>query len=259
MSGFRTTAKFLLYWSPLCGPARRVFLSLFDRRKLQALNRARDLYGGFIGSGDLVFDVGAHIGDYTDTFLSLGARVVAVEPNAECADRIRKMGRAESLHVENVALGDCEGSAELCICSEDSASTLSEDRKRRFGGGRWERSVRVPVTTLDALVKRHGLPRFVKIDTEGYDDKVLQGMSFRPPALSFEYILDILNVALHSLVIMGEQYVYNYMVGQAFELVSPSWLTVKEMEKTLQNMSCAEGYGDILAKQLNLKPHGLAF
>jgi hypothetical protein len=141
-------------------------------------------------------------------------------------------------------------SPELHVCSNDEMSTLVTSG--RFGQLHWERSVRVPVTTLDALAKRHGFPRFVKIDTEGYDDKVLQGMGFRPPALSFKFIPDILNAALHSLAIMGERYVYNYTVGQAFELMAPSWLTVKEMQEKLQNVSCAEGYGDILAKQLDL-------
>ena len=38
------------------------------------------LYGSFIRSGDLVFDVGAHVGDRVASFRRLGARVVAVEP-----------------------------------------------------------------------------------------------------------------------------------------------------------------------------------
>src|SRR5271157_91455 len=117
MSGFRNTASSFLYGSPLYRPARRVYLSLFDRGRLQMLKRARELYGRFMGRGDLVFDVGANIGDYTDTFLGLGARVVAVEPNPDCANRIRRREGTESVHVENVALGDNDGFAELHICN----------------------------------------------------------------------------------------------------------------------------------------------
>src|SRR5690606_17457557 len=39
----------------------------------------RDLYRPFVAPGGLVFDVGAHIGDRTAAFASLGARVVALE------------------------------------------------------------------------------------------------------------------------------------------------------------------------------------
>ena len=48
-----------------------------DRRRAAAMDR---LYGNFVRPGDLVFDVGAHVGDRVASFRRLGARVVAVEP-----------------------------------------------------------------------------------------------------------------------------------------------------------------------------------
>ena len=210
-----------------------------------------------MGAGDLVFDVGANIGDYTDTFLSLGARVVAVEPNPDCANGIKRMQAWQPhLNVENVAIGDREGFAELNICDRNTTiSTLSEDWRReavrcgRMGEEHWDRSLQVSVTTLDSLASRHGTPRFVKIDTEGFDDKVLEGMSFRPPCLSFEFILDFSNVARHSLEILGDDYIYNYTVGpERFEFESPAWLLADQMAKRLENISCPDGFGDIFAK-----------
>src|SRR6266481_9284314 len=53
----------------------------------------RHFYRQFIQPGDLVFDVGANIGGKTAAFLSLGARVVAVEPNPVCAHRLREANR----------------------------------------------------------------------------------------------------------------------------------------------------------------------
>ena len=38
------------------------------------------LYRPFVRPGDLVFDIGAHVGDRVAAFRRLGARVVAVEP-----------------------------------------------------------------------------------------------------------------------------------------------------------------------------------
>src|SRR5260221_12542590 len=38
------------------------------------------LYARFVKSGDLVFDIGAHVGDRVTAFRRLGAKVVAVEP-----------------------------------------------------------------------------------------------------------------------------------------------------------------------------------
>ena len=45
-------------------------------------NAAMDaLYARFVKPGDLVFDVGSHVGDRIAAFRRLGARVVACEPN----------------------------------------------------------------------------------------------------------------------------------------------------------------------------------
>src|SRR5256885_878214 len=54
-------------------------------------------------AGALVFDIGANAGAMTRVFASLGARVVAVEPNADCVRHIeltdRKSTRLNSSHL----------------------------------------------------------------------------------------------------------------------------------------------------------------
>jgi 16S rRNA A1518/A1519 N6-dimethyltransferase RsmA/KsgA/DIM1 with predicted DNA glycosylase/AP lyase activity len=48
----------------------------------------REFYRPFIPKGSLVFDIGANVGEYTQAFLDLGARVVAVEPNPDLARKL---------------------------------------------------------------------------------------------------------------------------------------------------------------------------
>src|SRR5690606_33545425 len=43
------------------------------------------LYARFAGRGELAFDIGSHVGDRIGAFRRIGARVVAVEPQPDCA------------------------------------------------------------------------------------------------------------------------------------------------------------------------------
>jgi FkbM family methyltransferase len=36
-------------------------------------------------------------------------------------------------------------------------------------GQSWDKRIKVAMTTLDALIARHGMPAFIKIDVEGFE------------------------------------------------------------------------------------------
>jgi hypothetical protein len=52
----------------------------------------------------------------------------------------------------------------------------------------WAETITVPVVTLDDLISKHGVPIYIKIDTEGWDAHVLAGLTKPVPYLSFEYV-----------------------------------------------------------------------
>src|SRR5439155_7684012 len=60
----------------------------------------RGFYSAFVGPNDLVFDVGANVGNRTKVFLRLGSRVVAVEPQPACVSLLAEaFGREPRLTV----------------------------------------------------------------------------------------------------------------------------------------------------------------
>ena len=68
----------------LPGILRSLRIYYGDRTRAAVMQR---LYAEFVHEGDLVFDVGAHVGDRIASFRRLGARVVAVEPQPAFASR----------------------------------------------------------------------------------------------------------------------------------------------------------------------------
>jgi FkbM family methyltransferase len=161
--------------------------------------RMLEFYSGFIAPGELCFDVGANIGNRVKIFLELGARVVAVEPQPECARVLdAAFGHHPRFTLVEKALGETEGHAEMMISDADPISSLSREwiaavvESGRFAGQRWNRTRVVEMTTLDQLVARYGAPTFIKIDVEGYEYGVVKGLSTPVKALSLEFTPEFL-------------------------------------------------------------------
>jgi FkbM family methyltransferase len=163
-----------------------------DRGRAAAMDR---LYGAFVRPGDLVFDIGAHVGNRIAAFRRLGARVVAAEPQPALVTVLKWMyWRDPDVVIEPVAIGQGAGTVALRInVANPTVSTASDQfiaagrHDPRWQDQRWTRSVSVPVTTLDALIAQHGLPAFIKIDVEGFEAEALAGLTQPVKALSFEF------------------------------------------------------------------------
>ena len=215
------------------------------------------LYGHFVQRGDLVFDVGAHVGDRVASFRRLGARVIAVEPQPAFARLLRLIyGRSRDVAIEAVAVGREAGSTRIMINPDNpTVSTASREfvsAARNAPGWetqRWTRSLIVPVITLDALIARHGTPAFIKIDVEGFEAEALQGLSQPVKALSFEFTTIQRAIALACIdrcVTLGLSR-FNAALGESQMFAHAGWVDRAAIHRWLNELPHDANSGDIYA------------
>ena len=236
------------------GVVRSLRIYYGDRTRSAAME---SLYRQFVRPGDRVFDVGAHVGDRVRAFRRLGARVVAVEPQPALVRTLRVLyGRDANVTIEAAAVGRAERAVPLYInVANPTVSTASSDFIAAAASAtgwreqRWTQERTVRMTTLDALIARHGLPAFIKIDVEGFEAEALAGLSAPVHALSFEFTTIQRDVARAALKRCAElQFTrFNAALGESQVLVHPAWIDADAMGAWIDALPHAANSGDIYA------------
>jgi FkbM family methyltransferase len=218
----------------------------------------RRRYREFLRPGDLAFDIGAHVGSRTRCFRGLGARVIAVEPQSDFAAWLRWQFRHDpKVTVIETALAATPGRAALHISRRTpTVTTLSKGwteqvrQGRGFAGVAWPDRCEVAVTTLDALIDRHGRPRFCKLDVEGSEALVLRGLSASIPALSLEYVPAAISVAIEAVERLAElgRYRFNVTQGERLRWLWPQWRDAEATRAWLARRQPGKRSGDVWAR-----------
>ena len=225
--------------------------------------RLERFYSELLPPNALCFDVGAHVGNRVRAWRRLGARVVALEPQADFARLlVRFFGADPAVTVVEAAVGREPGRAPLHVSARTpTVSTLSADwiatvrHDPSFSRVRWSSGETVEVTTLDRLIERFGRPDFVKIDVEGYEAEVLAGLSTPVPALSFEYVAAARGIALECVERLGAlgRYVFNFSPGERHVLGASEWLDADGIRAFLENLPDGPGSGDVYARAIDAR------
>ncbi|MGB3406024.1 MAG: FkbM family methyltransferase [Jannaschia sp.] len=228
-----------------------------DAARTERMDR---LNAQFVANGSLAFDIGAHVGDRTASFLRLGASVVALEPQPRVFRALRLIhGRTREAVLRCEAVGATSGQIGMYLNSENpTISTASHDllaSAKTSTGWRdqvWDARIDVPVTTLDRLVAEHGLPDFMKIDVEGHEAEVLAGLTVAVPALSFEFTTIQRDVAYDCLRRLGElgPFEFNLSLGEDHVLRHRNWVSGSDMAAEIRSLPEQANSGDVYARSV---------
>jgi FkbM family methyltransferase len=136
---------------------------------------------------DLVFDVGANTGQFGGQLRELGyaGRIVSFEPSSAAHAQLTAAARHDPLWevASPMAIGSENGEIELNVSGNSVSSSvlpMLETHSSAAPTSAYVGSEKVPLRTLDCVADGYLRPEselFLKIDTQGYEDRVLRGAS----------------------------------------------------------------------------------
>jgi FkbM family methyltransferase len=137
-------------------------------------------------NAQLIYDVGAHLGEDTDFYLRKGFNVVAIEASPVLAERLRQRFRSSlsdgTLSLIEAAVAENSGEIDFYVNRSNSVwGTIRPEwaeRNARFGNP--SELVKIRAITFSEVLTRYGVPYYLKIDVEGADLLCLEGLMVQP-------------------------------------------------------------------------------
>ena len=146
-------------------------------------------------SNNLIFDLGFHNGDDTAYYLQRGYRVVGVDANPSMIEtgkqRFERPIAEGRLMLRNAGIAETTSTLPFYVNEADSKLS-SFDRSLAARHGDVCREIPVPCITLPNLFAEYGVPYYLKVDLEGYDElcaRALIGAPEVPPFVSMELFM----------------------------------------------------------------------
>ena len=159
----------------------------FDLHRLHPLaNASFQLLKGLNRFGvDVVFDIGANVGQFSTELRSVGfnGRIVSFEPLPDAYEALIKAASNDRLWEvhSRVAIGDFDGEIEINIAGNSVSSSLLpmlDAHSSAAEGSAYVGKARTPIVRLDSISRQYikaSEKYFIKVDTQGFEWQVLDG------------------------------------------------------------------------------------
>lgn len=214
-----------------------------------------------IKEGDLVFDVGCNMGGKSEKYLEMGASVIGVEPQPKCITKLKeKFDGNNNFKLEPVGLDIEKGIGFIYENIAHTISSMSLDfihttKDGRFKDYKWGTQIQIEVNTLDNLIRKHGTPKFIKIDVEGYEYEVLSGLTQPVNTLSIEFTPELCSKTVKCIEYVdrlnGGNSVFNYGSNEKEVFAFDEWVNKYDIIKFLESIDdYVVEFGDVYIKRV---------
>ena len=214
-----------------------------------------NFYINIIKSNYKCFDVGANIGTYSEVFLKLCKICIAIEPNKELINIIKKNNnkliKRGKLQLIQAGLGSVCGEKDFFISSSHTISSFSKEwveaiRPKMFSHTKIVKTEKVQMLTLDYIIENNFMPNYIKMDIEGYELEAIKGLSQYIDIISFEYTLPHLKQDFNDIILKIDSLgCYSFKVLVIGEYAFKYTFETKDELLEKVNLNKITGVGDL--------------
>ena len=174
---------------PILGYKKKLFfeksqhLGFLNQKNIRYEHTVQEKIVKYINKDAIIFDIGSNIGQYALIFSELvgeEGKVICFEPdynNFTFLTFNKLKNRCHNIETNNKGLGAQSTKLKFYKDAKTGGRTSSFKKEYVKGNQIFEDTNEVVVSTLDIEIEKHGIPNFVKIDVEGFEDEIIKGLT----------------------------------------------------------------------------------
>lgn len=140
---------------------------------------------------NIVFDIGANVGRWTDANIGNYDKIIAVEASPNTFKRLKENCKNNNIEVLNYAICNNNGEdIKFYQAHADHLSTMNKDwltdSNSRFYNQKYDEII-CKTNTIDNLIMKYGKPNIIKVDVEGGEYECIKSLTQKVDCLCFEW------------------------------------------------------------------------